>query len=346
MTRLGWWFGGRVSERAKYREWIELELQGKLSPSLRTRLHDHLRANPDARAEYDRGVAAFRLLEGRGGEEEFADYELELVESWLFDGRVTGESESLAGAGEDERARGRWGWLPNLALGGAAAVAAIAIAIVVWPADQGMTRAPALAPEPEAPLTAKGHGELRGLELGVLCMERAERRAVTTRPAGDAPCSLRDVLGFEYRVRARGETVGALAGDAGVLSLFGVDEDGRVQYYAPTPVDAAGVKPTRGRSTAAPLSINLSVNHRPGRVQIYALLSPVTPTVNQIDRWASSLEGFVASTDDEPWHRRLGAAQLAAVCPALTDCESAEATLLLDDPPHEALDLPLHEVDR
>ncbi len=327
MTRLGWLFGGRVSERARYREWIELELQGKLSPSLRTRLHDHLRANPDARAEYDRGIAAFRLLEGRGGDEEVADYELELVESWLFDGRVTGEVEAPA----DEV--GRWRWLPGLALSGAVAAALV---IVVWPTDQVVDPAPA----PETSMTAKGHGALRGLELGVLCMERDG--AVTPRPAGAGPCSLRDALGFEYRARASA----ALAGEPGVLSLFGVDEDGRVQYYAPTPADAASVTATRGRSTAAPLSINLAVNHRPGRVQIYALLSPVTPTVNQIDRWASSLEGYVATTDDEPWHRRLGEAQLAAVCPTLADCESAEATLLLDDLPPEALDLPLDEVDR
>ncbi|MCB9754122.1 MAG: hypothetical protein H6713_29620 [Myxococcales bacterium] len=320
MTWQGRWWG-RGDERARYREWIELELQGRLPASVRTRLHDHLRVNPEARAEYDRGIAAFRLLEGR--EDGVADCELDMVESWLFDGRVAEEPAPVT-AGTARRGWG-WGLRGGLALCGAAAAAAL---LFVWPNGQ-IEGQREVAP---GELTARGHGALRGLELGALCIAADEAGALASRsrprPAAQAPCSLDDALGFEYRVRAQGE----LATGPRALSLFGVDEDGRVQYYAPTPVDAAAVPAIVGRAVAAPISVQLSVNHQPGRVQIFALLSPVTPTVNQIDRWASSLQGVVASTDDEPWHRRLTPTQLSAVCPQPDDCESAEVTLhLLDE---------------
>jgi hypothetical protein len=147
------------------------------------------------------------------------------------------------------------------------------------------------------------------------------------RPAELGACNVDGLLGFAYRVAPRDERA-----EERWLSLFGVDERGTVLYYAPTPVDPSAVSTTTGKWTAAPMSVDAGVNHAPGTVRVFALLSPEVPSVERIDGWATMLHDLPAASEgDEPWHRRLGPTAVASVCRRLDLCDSAELSFELHE---------------
>ncbi|MCA9695020.1 MAG: hypothetical protein KC636_35905, partial [Myxococcales bacterium] len=205
----------------------------------------------------------------------------------------------------------------------AAAVATAALAIWIS------------APDDEPEFAARGAGKASGLAIGALCGEQEQTDRLQAiggapplamRPATLEPCPLSGVLGFEYRAASRE--------GASVLTLFGVDARGRVMYYAPTPVDPDGVAVSFGRSIAAPVTVRLGVNHEPGELRVYGLLSPMTPTIAQIDAWAAALaEAPSGGRDDAaPWHLRVDPKTMG-VCPDSILCESAEVRVLLREEP-------------
>ena len=137
----------------------------------------------------------------------------------------------------------------------------------------------------------------------------------------------------------------AAPGVTGQLTLFGVDSQGRARYYAPTPVAPSAVRVDEGVWQAAPLSVRLQVNHTPGPLRVFALLSPQAPSVEDVDTWAAALAS-TPTIDPTPWHRRVGAAptttdpdqidRLRVLCGAELDrCHSARLELNLSPPSNE-----------
>jgi hypothetical protein len=152
------------------------------------------------------------------------------------------------------------------------------------------------------------------------------------RPARDRGCAVDELLGFSVRLGAEGltpEHAAKLADAPLQLSVFGLADDGSVRYYLPTPSDPSS--PTLGltsRWQPLPLSVRLAVNHRPGRVRVFALASPTRATVADIDRLAAALVGQArAEVDDPPWHLRLAPDRVAPLCSELDGCSSAETEL-------------------
>lgn len=207
----------------------------------------------------------------------------------------------------------RWSW-SRLGLWLAPAlVAALAALFVFRPAPPVSNR---------MTLTAKGAGEPPALSVEVLCGDRPS----ALHAAAPAGCSLDDTLAFAWRPGSA---------SAGQLTLFGVDASGRARYYAPTPVEPAGVAVGEAAWQAAPLSVRLRVNHTPGGLRLFALLAPTAPSVEQIDAWAAALAGAPLEDPHTPWHRALGPEHMRALCgPDGGACHSAR------------LELTLHEDDR
>jgi hypothetical protein len=214
--------------------------------------------------------------------------ELDLVHEWLFDGSLGAEAPA--------QAHTPWlrAWITILA-----AVATAAF-LVIGP----------LRPEEEDALRPKG-GRASVLTIEALCGTTVS----PLRPASEG-CALDGSLSFAYRVAPS---------HGGFLSLFGLDEEGHVNYYVPTPVDARPVVVDSGRWAPLPLSIRLEVNHRPGTLRLFALLSPLPPTVDQIDDIVTRLHRLApAKPGDPPWHVRLGGQGAVSTVCAGAGCESAE----------------------
>ncbi len=284
----------------RFRRLIDRELTGQLPPSHRADVVEHLRANPDARAHYDQGIEAYRAL----ASDDIANVELEQVEQWLF----AGPNPVASGPPEPVRkpiyrAWGLW-----------AALTACA-ALLLW-------LGPTPAPQPDG-LTPKGTTDEHRLMLEVLCGEGPTSMHTATKG-----CSHTQSMGFAYRV-ARPD-IGA---DTPMkLSIFGVDARGRVQYYLPTPVDDTVVAAQPGDSQPVAIGVDLKVNHRPGDLRVFGLLSPVAPNVQQIDRIAETLAPTApAQPGDPPWHQGLDPDLLSNLCPAPANCASAEVFLELTD---------------
>jgi hypothetical protein len=293
----------RTRELAKYRRWIDLELVGKLPNRLRLRLHEHLRSDEESRAYYDRGIEAFRILEGGRDPSRF---ELSMVGAWLTDDLA--ETGAAAGPGRLRR------WVtPGLGI-----LAVAAALLLTW----------GLLPQPRHDdLEARGGAQERGLAIEVMCASRLLEGATPMRPAELGACDVSGLLGFAYRVSPREEL-----GEGRWLSLFGVDERGTVLYYAPTPADKDAITARSGQWTAAPMSVDAGVNHAPGTVRVFGLLSPEIPSVEQIDGWGAMLRDIPAASEgEEPWHRRLGPTPMASVCRGLDLCDSAELSFELHE---------------
>ena len=282
---------------ASFRRWIERDTRGDLSRSRREQLHDHLRACDACRTYHDDLAQAFGILEV---EPSVSRFELDQAEWWI--------TEALPGS--PARLRLSWRWiLPALA---------VAATLVLALRPTGLAPAATVMT-----LTAKGGSQASAGAVELFC-GRTTKALHAALPGG---CALDETLAFAYRdVRAQAQ---------GVLTLFGV-ENGRVQYYAPTPIEPAAVAVERGQWQAAPLSVRLAVNHAAGDVHVYALFSPRAPTTAQIDAWAAEL-GDSAPPTDGPWHVRMPSASLTSVCqPAQTSktSETCQSAFLL---------LPLHE---
>ncbi len=293
----------KTRRQRRFGKLIDRELQGRLPASLRPEVREHLRANRDARDHYDRGIEAFRAL----ADDDIAAVELEQVEQWLFDG-----PDAIAGGpGEPVPTRRFRLWT----LWTAVAACAALLLFVDTPSESTQSDE----------FTARGHDTKPGLALDVLCSKKA---ALTPdlRPAGQHGCDGDGTMGFAYRV-----TTDTLHGNTLIyLSLFGVDQYGAIQYYTPTPVDADAIAARRGDNQATALGIDLAINHRPGQLRVFGLLSPNVPTVPNIDRLAEAVMPHpLATAGDLPWHRRIDAAALGEVCPTLDACESAEVSLTI-----------------
>jgi hypothetical protein len=103
-----------------------------------------------------------------------------------------------------------------------------------------------------------------------------------------------------------------------------------VRYYAPTPVDPEGVSVASGAWRAAPLSVRLGVNHAPGPLRLYALLSPQAPTVETVDALAAAVTEADGAALDAPWHLTANPTLLNALCgPDTGACQSARLDLML-----------------
>jgi hypothetical protein len=291
----------RTRELARYRKWINLELVGKLPRRLRLRLHEHLRSNAESRAYYDRGIEAFRSLEGG---RDLSHFELSMVETWLADGLA--EAEALPASGRLRR------WIaPGLGILGVATAL-----LLTW----------GLLPPPQGDgLEPRGDAQGRGLAIEVMCASRLAGGVTPMRPAELGSCDVSGLLGFAYRASPHEDVA-----DGRWLSLFGVDERGKVLYYAPTPADDAAIAARADHWTAAPISVDAKVNHRSGTVRVFGLLSPEIPDVAKIDAWGAILRDLPAASEgDEPWHERLEPAAMTTVCRRLDLCDSAELSFEL-----------------
>jgi len=276
---------------------IERALLGQVGADARRRLHDRLRSDVQAQAIYDRGAEALRALEGGRAP---ADFEIDLVEAWLCEDGV------IADVAAPVRPRWRGLWI-------ALAVASAAALVVV------------LRPRPIAPahdeLTPKGAGAGAALAIEALC---GDAPAGAMQPASEG-CAHTDTLAFAVRVDA--EWAG---GDT--LVLFGVDASGEARYYLPAP-DAPAPTATAGQWYALERTVRLAVNHRPGRLRVFGLLSDAAPDLDAIDETAALLSALPpAAVGDPPWHERLaGAGLVATSCARSQSCASAELELWIHE---------------
>ena len=289
-----------MSERLRMRKLIEQEVLGQLPSRHRERLHDHLRSNTHARGEYDRAIEAFRVLEER----DVAQVELDLVERWLFDERPAAD-EARAGA------FGRlWAIVAVTAAAAAAAVLLLRTQLVAEPDEYMGVR--------------DGSGVRLGLAIEALCSASPMAGSDEMQPASVSGCPLSGELSFAYRVDA----IASL--DAGVLTIFGVDGSGEVTYYAPTPADAEPIPIEVGRWQALPMTIALDVNHAPGVLRLYGLVTPVALTVDDVDEAASMLRARPATR--AAWPTRLGGrGRIARICAPPQACLSAELTFRIHE---------------
>lgn len=280
--------------RSKLWRRIEEAATGTLGAQGRRGLFDALRDDPKARADYDLAFEALRELEHRP----VAEAELDVVEAWLMDD-LRAQSE----------AKSAWWRRPWMAAVLGLAVAAVALLVL---------RVPTTTLEDDG-FAARGGADERRLAIDALCpQESGVPRRDGLVPAAEYGCGLTGSLSFAYRLDS---VVGA-----GVLTLFGVDEAGDVLYYAPTPADDRGIDARPGTWTPLPMVVDLDVNHDPGAVVVYGLVSAKTPTMDQVDDMAAGLvELGPSDVSDAPWHQRLaGRDTLSTLCPTDAACESAE----------------------
>ncbi len=280
----------------KLRRQIERALLGRVDAEGRRRLHDRLRSDADARVLYDRGALALRGLE-RGREP--ADFEIDLVESWLREDGVIAEAVAPARA-----------WRPGLWIALCVAFAA-ALVVVVRPGPAPVESNDALVP--------KGPGQGSALAIDVLCGDEDDMRPATE------GCAVDETIAFAYRVDDEWS-----GGDT--LVLFGVDGTGEARYYVPTP-DASAPHVSVGRWQSLARSVRLAVNHRPGQLRIYGLLTDAAPALESIDEAAALLSALPPATvGDAAWHERLGpTAAIAISCARSHACASAELELWIHE---------------
>jgi hypothetical protein len=289
------------STHARFRRDVEQDLLRGLPAERRARLHDHLRACDACRAHHDRLHDGLRVLEG---DALVSSSELDQVERWVEASwpRPTGLRARIAAL------RPALQWL----------VPAIAVAAVTAIVTLRAPLEPTPGPEHVMGLRAKGGASTAALAIDVLCGPRPD----ALRPARPGGCALSETLAFAYRAAA--------PDTRGSLTLFGVDAQGRVRYYAPTPVDPAALSVTSGAWRAAPLSVRLGVNHAPGRLRLYALLSPRAPSVENVDALAAPLTDSRGAALDGPWHLTADDTLSNALCgPDADACQSARLDLML-----------------
>jgi hypothetical protein len=215
------------------RRQAERELIVGLAPRRRRALIERLRGNVEQRRGWDRAIAALRVLERR----EVSRFEIDQVERWLFED--LGEQGVVAAA----RPRWRWAWL-----GGVAVTIASAAAVLLW-IDGGAGESVELpaAPDDAEELVARGEapGEdrfARPLALELVCGQ-------PVRAAATKGCTLDETLGFSIRLGAEDltpEAASALGRAPLHVSAFGLEADGSLLYYLPTPDEPASARVSLG----------------------------------------------------------------------------------------------------
>ena len=281
----------------KLRRLVEAAVLGTLPARKRGEVVAHLRSDEALRAEYDRAIEAFRVLEGR----DVAEHEYDLVESWLFDGAAP-----VAEVTPERRA----GWLRFF---GVMLAVAAGLLLALGPLRP--------QPQPDDGFAAKGGGYPTFLAIQALC-PRGDKAGLV--PATQDGCALEATLSFAYRLDPRASVRGS-------LSLFAVDEHGDVLYYQPTPVDTDPWEAVAGPWRPLPMAVNLDVNHEAGGVTLYGLVSPDPVTVEDIDEIGALLSGASpARPGERPWHQRIrGQGRIGTMCAPMSACESAELSFYI-----------------
>lgn len=278
---------------SRMRRLLDATVLGTLAPGRRDTVVTGLRGSPKAREHYDRTIHAFRALEGAA----VSEVEYDLVEQWLTQDGSFSPELATAPPGFLER------WLGTL---GVALAVAAALLLVFGP----------LRPALENPMGVRGAAGRTALALEALCPSGID--GALLRPASDNGCAESGTLSFAYRLDTRAA--------GGHLSLFGLDEDGDVMYYAPTPVDEAAIATIAGAWQPLPHVVELGVNHVPGRLRVYGIVSPQPLSIEAIDDAAVNLRHMLPATvGDAPWHERLPSrSAIAAECTTAGGCQSAE----------------------
>ena len=300
---------------ARLRRAVEALVLGRLGRRRRKVVREAIARDGEARAHYDRIVDAMRVLEGR----EIAELELELVEERLFDDGQAQTNE------KPDRVMQWWAWASSFG-----AVAAVLALVVILP------NRPAFDPEG---LRAKGAARDGFLGLEVLCTNERARTVEDLRhlrASSREPCALDGTMAFAARLDP------AYRGGR-TLSVFGVDANGEVRFYAPTPVDPTGVSLASDHWEPLPMAVLLDVNHRVGLISVYALAADEALSVEAVAELGARLGergdlgelGPTGEHRDIPWHRRLEQTEaLARLCPTFDACASAELRLeLVEDAP-------------
>ena len=321
---------------------VERELRVGLSPGRRAALIERLRGKPEERALWERNAAAFRILE----QAPVASVEIEQVERWLFEDLAAAGSLAEASpqsgrawwqSGRAWWQSGRAWWRTPLVAGLASVlVAAAALAVIVTGPEgslEGLRAGAELRADVEdGELRARGQLRWsRPLAIDLAC-------GIPARPVGGATggdCGLGEVLGFSARLDAVPANSDGPPLRTTHLSLFGIDAQGALRYYAPTPEPARALPLASGAGAswrALPISVRLGVNHSAGELRVFAIATPIEPKLDDIQRWAASLRAQApAGVDSPPWHLRLSPDALGPdICggtPASGSCASAETTL-------------------
>ncbi len=278
---------------SRLRRLLDRTVLGTLAPGRRQTVVTGLRGSPGAREHYDRAIDGFRALERRA----ISEVEYDLVEQWLSQDGSFSPSLAEARPGLLER------WLGLLGVGVAVAAALV---LVFGP----------LRPSLDQPMGVRGGSHRTALALEALCS--AGMDGARLRPATSHGCAETGTLSFAYRLDPRA--------NGGHLALFGLDEDGDVMYYLPTPADPDVVGAVEGAWQPLPHVVELEVNHVPGRLRLYGIVSPAPLSIEAIDDAAASLRHMLPATvADAPWHERLPSrSAMAAECTAGGGCQSAE----------------------
>ncbi len=308
---------------------LERSLLGEGGPSLRTQVRERLRHDAQARQVYDDYFTALELLEqgssAKAASPEEAHFSLSAEEQeWLAEGFFQARARVT-----DPAPRVAWrSWLPWVF---AAAATFLLVAVWQWGRARGegavedrVAVAPPLATAtgPGAGLVARGRGRQAELEFEIFCGPELA-------PVNDGRCALDEEMNIAARATGSRDYEGARS-----LTLFGVDEAGRVQYYLPTPVDAAGLALPAGAWEMPEHAVRLEVNHRAGQLRIFGLLAPRTARVEEVDAMAELLrEAPDAPSAAGTWIDLIARrdAELAAqLCPESQACEAVYTELRLD----------------
>jgi hypothetical protein len=92
--------------------------------------------------------------------------------------------------------------------------------------------------------------------------------------APSTPCHVSGTLQLRYTAKA-----------ARYLFVFGKTEQGELLWYTPTPAAPESVRvPAAPNGATLPFSTRLAVNHRPGRVRIYALFTAEPVALSDVEK--------------------------------------------------------------
>lgn len=290
---LGAWWRARVVTRGFVRGG-----QGRAGARARRMLavHSH---DEHLHVLHDRLHAPLRTL----GHDGVGAYELDEVGAWL-------EADLLA-AGAPTSAGGRLALVPTML--GAACLTVLALLAWGWFSVVGRDHRPGalIAAVDDSAWAARGGQGDDGLALEALCGPRIR----FARPEG---CARDEELTFAVRVS---NSLGA-----GHVSLFGIAESGDSLYYAPTPAEPAAIAidpRDAGTWRGVGFGVRLGVNHEPGAVRVFAIFTPRSVSVAQVDAWTAILRDDRAGSD--PGRDLLDVLGLhgSAMCPAAGDCAAA-----------------------
>lgn len=292
------WFGGKLNRRQR----AEFELECQHDPKLRVE-YDHL----------------FTFLRALDENLEVSPLELELVETRLFS-----DTPQSAEATAPEARTPTLIWVAALALV-AAGLFLLLVPSLSGQDDESRTHGRGIAYVPPNTALGVGHGLVargglpgHGLAVEFFC-------ATPALPILDERCALNLDLSFAFKVEP---SKSGPSDPEAVLSLFGIDERGELMYYFPTPADQILPQVKGDQWTAVEHSVQLDVNHAPGRVRMFALWSPQAPKVADIDAFHHALKDQ-ALDEHTSWTSRLPLELLQRICGPSDDCRTARSELLI-----------------